>query len=159
MEEVVNKLCYKIDEQNSTINDLKVENESCMKKILGEMKQINAHIPLIENPEENEKDGFVTDLLNSITNVSTNYLKKINNKNSQKFKKQRLIMSTSDLPNLNKQQQLNAVRQSSLTPLQNRLPQYQQRALSSEHLSNFLKEQSTFTLNPNGCLLYTSRCV
>lgn len=150
MEEVVNKLCYKIDEQNSTINDLKVENESCMKKILGEMKQINAHIPLIENPEENEKDGFVTDLLNSITNVSTNYLKKINNKNSQKFKKQRLIMSTSDLPNLNKQQQLNAVQQSSLTPLQNRLPQYQQRAMSSEHLSNFLKEQSTFTLNPNG---------
>ncbi|SCU93149.1 LADA_0G01596g1_1 [Lachancea dasiensis] len=96
MEEMFNKLCSKITDQETTIQHLRLQSERFLTSILSEVRQVNHSIPVLENPDDNEKDGFVTDLLNSITNVSSNYLKKVNSKNTQKYKRQRSSLSESD---------------------------------------------------------------
>lgn len=92
MEEMFNKLYFKINEQEATIQHLRLQSEAFLTSILSEVRQVNHNMPILDNPDDNEKDGFVTDLLNSITNVSSNYLKKVNTKHSQKYKRQRQSM-------------------------------------------------------------------
>lgn len=93
MEEMFNKLYYKINEQENTIQHLRVQSEGLLTSILNEVRQVNQNMPILDNPDDNEKDGFVTDLLNSITNVSSSYLKKVNTRHTQKYKRQRESMA------------------------------------------------------------------
>lgn len=166
MEEMFNKVCCKMDEQESTIQKLKIQNEDYSLKILQEIRFLNANLPILENPEDNEKDAFVTDLLNSITNVSTSYLKKINSKNSQRFKRQRLMMSPGDLSILDKRKFSNELtghnfNSPSGNQTESPISSHQLRAsnlgeITDSQLPNHLTKQS-FHLNPNAIKLRAAR--
>ncbi|SCU98994.1 LAFA_0G21286g1_1 [Lachancea sp. 'fantastica'] len=93
MEEMVTKLCCKITDQDASIQQMREQNDRFLNVILSEIRQINHSMPVLDNPDDNEKDGFVTDLLNSITNVSSNYLKRVNSKQTQRYKRQRSSLS------------------------------------------------------------------
>ncbi|SCU93279.1 LANO_0E03466g1_1 [Lachancea nothofagi CBS 11611] len=171
MEEVFNKLCCKITDQEATIQLLRQQSERFLTTILAEVRQVNQSIPILDNPEDNEKDGFVTDLLNSITNVSSNYLKKVNSNHTQKYKRQRTSFSesdgnlakhdktayTADRPASPQKQQTNdkstaktpTTSQQFFAQQQHVFDNTQEANTSQIPLPNYLTQQS-FTLNPNG---------
>ncbi|SCU80880.1 LAME_0B04874g1_1 [Lachancea meyersii CBS 8951] len=173
MEEMFNKLCCKISDQEMTIQHLRQQSEQFLSCILTEIRQVNHSIPVLDNPDDNEKDGFVTDLLNSITNVSSNYLKKVNSKHTQKYKRQRSSLSepegnqpkqtnppssahnsvnvgdknpTQAIPNLQQQPPAAAAATADGRPP---VPIAQDTNSTNMALPHYLTQRS-FTLNPNG---------
>ncbi|CEP62483.1 Hot1p LALA0_S05e06656g [Lachancea lanzarotensis] len=169
MEEMVTKLCCKITDQETTIQRLRQQSEQFSNTILSEIRQINHSMPVLDNPDDNEKDGFVTDLLNSITNVSSNYLKRVNSKHTQKYKRQRSSLSEPEGPS-SKQHIASPPAQTSLhgterntnnnTMTRQRSQATERQVLSGTQTTNtpasstlalptYLTQQS-FTLNPNG---------
>lgn len=144
MEEMFQKLCKTIDHQSTTISDLRQENEKFyaeLSKKIDELSQTSE-----QAKDTTDQDSFVTDLLNSITNVSSTYLRKIRSRTdmSRKFKSMDSLSELNQhfLPQYHNNQQQNTQTQqqinhnSSSTALQN----YGDRRSST----------STFTLNPEG---------
>lgn len=75
MEEMFQKLCKNVEQQNSTITNLKLDNERMSKDILQKMESMP--MQRSHHSETSLQDTFVTDLLNSITNVSSAYLRRM----------------------------------------------------------------------------------
>ncbi|AGO13037.1 AaceriAFL124Cp [[Ashbya] aceris (nom. inval.)] len=140
MEETVNKLLGNIDAQQQQLASMRSESMEMLGSLMKEVREIKQQVPMLDDPDNNEKDKFVTDLLNSITNVSSNYLKKVSSRNLQRFKRQRDIMSTSDLPNLGNTQSSSHFIQDLVNPY-----------ASTQEFQSFtdLKDKAKeFTLNP-----------
>ncbi|AAS53250.1 AFL124Cp [Eremothecium gossypii ATCC 10895] len=140
MEETVNKLLGNIDAQQQQIASMRSESMEMLGSLMKEVRELKQQVPVLDDPDNNEKDKFVTDLLNSITNVSSNYLKKVSSRNLQRFKRQRDIMSTSDLPSLGNTQSSSHFMQDLVNPY-----------ASTQDFQSFtvLKDKAKeFTLNP-----------
>ncbi|SCV01158.1 LAMI_0G09714g1_1 [Lachancea mirantina] len=155
MENSFNKLHYKLFEQESTIQQLKIQNERVSNAILTELRKITSTIPVPHDNDDNEKDGFVTDLLNSITNVSSNYLQKIKSRNSQKGKRHRNSISgnVSSSENQTSPAFINE-RNGNFAVHEQHTPKNQPLNLGNASepalgVPRYLSQQS-FTLNPNG---------
>ncbi|QLL32882.1 hypothetical protein HG536_0D04040 [Torulaspora globosa] len=141
MEEVFQKLCKSVDEQNATIKDLKHENAQMSKELSGQISALS-----MQQEQKNEtglQDTFVTDLLNSITNVSSAYLRRMRPPNRNKISQSsvRPVSSMNDVSTLN--HNLNGVEFAESNGLHGDASQFR----------NFNDRQTghaTFTLNPNG---------
>lgn len=141
MEEMFQKLCKSIDEQNATIKDLKNENAQMSKQLSGQIGALS-----MQQEQKNEtglQDTFVTDLLNSITNVSSAYLRRMRpqNRNRTAQSSVRPVSSMNDVNMLN--QGLNGDEFAQSNGLHGGVGQFR----------NFNDRQTghaTFTLNPNG---------
>lgn len=83
MEEMFQKLCKTVEQQSSTIADLKLENQQMSKDILQKVDSIP--MQRTNQGDASVQDTFVTDLLNSITNVSSAYLRRMRQSNHSKM--------------------------------------------------------------------------
>ncbi|EDO19385.1 hypothetical protein Kpol_1002p32 [Vanderwaltozyma polyspora DSM 70294] len=140
MEEMLEKLCGIIEHQNTTITDLKQTNNSYFENVTERMNLFQKHlVELNTQTPNNDHDIFAMDLLNSITNVSSAYLRKMKSKNNSTSSSSHAVGAIHKKP----------VNRSSLTK------QFSTPDLSSVGQSGFKGQinvpgRSTFTLNPNG---------
>lgn len=133
MEEMFQKLCKTVEQQSLSMADLKLQNSQMSQDFnrkLDAIYQQERHY----GKQPNDQDSFVTDLLNSITNVSSSYLRKIRSRSRPGSVKV-------------------SPPQQGITPNTGQWSQYDQTA-SAQHLpqtqSNSVPCDKTFTLNPNG---------
>ncbi|KAL3235744.1 Hot1p [Nakaseomyces bracarensis] len=77
MESNFDNLFNKINDQNSMILDLKQSNSHAFLKLSSKLNKVDQHIDISGMENDQTQTTFVTDLLNSITNVSSSYLQKI----------------------------------------------------------------------------------
>lgn len=75
MEEMFHKLCKTIDQQSVTIEELKGLNSQLANDLSHKIDHLSQAKE--QSKDAADQDSFVTDLLNSITNVSSTYLRKI----------------------------------------------------------------------------------
>lgn len=140
MEEMFQKLCKTIDQQSLTITDLKLENFQICKELSQKIDNLSASRE--QTNDTSVQDSFVTDLLNSITNVSSTYLKKIRSRSGSKNLQSMLSPSTSAINEL----------ANDFVDV-NRLNNHNEQNNGAIGLRNFGDKNSgngTFTLNPNG---------
>lgn len=141
MEEMFQKLCKSIDEQNTTIKDLKVENAQMSKEMAGQISALSMQRE--QSKETGVQETFVTDLLNSITNVSSAYLRRMRPQNKSKAAQAsfRPVSSMNDMAALNSN--LNGDAFAASNGLHGEATQFRD-------FSDRQAGHATFTLNPNG---------
>ncbi|GAV54567.1 hypothetical protein ZYGR_0AN00350 [Zygosaccharomyces rouxii] len=133
MEEMFQKLCKTVEQQSLSMADLKLQNSQMCQEVtrkLDEICQQQRHY----GEQPNDQDSFVTDLLNSITNVSSSYLRKIRSRSRPE--------STKVSP-----------QQQGITPSGGQWSQYDQATNTQNYTqtqSNSVPCDKAFTLNPNG---------
>ncbi|CAR30995.1 ZYRO0E07502p [Zygosaccharomyces rouxii] len=133
MEEMFQKLCKTVEQQSLCMADLKLQNSQMCQEVSGKLDEIcqqQRHY----GEQPNDQDSFVTDLLNSITNVSSSYLRKIRSRSRPG--------STKVSP-----------QQQGITPPGGQWTQYDQAATTqnfAQTQSNSVPCDKMFTLNPNG---------
>lgn len=140
VEEMFQKLCKTIDQQSLTITDLKLENLQICKELSQKIDDLS--VSRGQTNDTSLQDSFVTDLLNSITNVSSTYLRKIRSRSGNKNLQSMLSPSTSAINEL----------ANDFVDV-NRLNNHNEQNNGTMGLRNFGDKNSgnaTFTLNPNG---------
>lgn len=139
MEEMFQKLCKSIDQQNSTIKELKLENAQLSKDMSEQISALS--VQREQNSDTGLQDTFVTDLLNSITNVSSAYLRRMRPRKGATQASFRPVSSMNDMASLNS------------NPNGDGFPQHNGMHGDMSQFRNFNDRQAghaTFTLNPNG---------
>lgn len=139
MEEMFQKLCKSVEQQSSTISDLKLENAQMSKDILQKVDSIPAQSG--QSADAGVQDTFVTDLLNSITNVSSAYLRRM--RPQSRTNKNQFDSTSSKHPGSEMDSNFRSGRDGQSDGFQ----------ATSDQLRNFEDRQgghAAFTLNPNG---------
>ncbi|KAI8397017.1 hypothetical protein J6895_02472 [Nakaseomyces glabratus] len=138
LESNFNNVFSKINDQNSMILDLKQNNSHAFLRLSSKVNKLETHVAALAS--NNPQSAFVTDLLNSITNVSSSYLRKMKHNGAE---------------NLNVQ--LSTHENGFVHPTPNDSPNmmgpiYYNQIETSKARGQLksLNRKKTFTLNPNG---------
>lgn len=102
VEEMITKLCHTIEHQNNVVQTLRLDNKDQLNRMSNDIKNVYSALSVSLQPRRNEKDEFVTELLNSITNISGNYLERIHSKTLHQVPKvnHKLRTDTNNLSNI-----------------------------------------------------------
>ncbi|AQZ13162.1 HOT1 (YMR172W) [Zygosaccharomyces parabailii] len=141
MEEMFQKLCKTVEEQSMTIADLKLQNMHSCNEITRKIDELAAQPQRQPREQPSDQDSFVTDLLNSITNVSSSYLRKIRSRSGSKAQLQQYQSGNEQADDRQHQHQ------NQQQPTNEQNPHWYE---NSNPQGYGVSTDRTFTLNPNG---------
>ncbi|CCE65078.1 hypothetical protein TPHA_0J02580 [Tetrapisispora phaffii CBS 4417] len=158
MEEMLHTLCNTVNHQNTIIMNLESQSSKNYKSINNSLDKINNELQFNkltnnDNSSNPHQDAFVTDMLNSITNVSSKYLRNIKNRSDNITERP----PTTNLPINTSQSELDAPTSNSTSDLKykNNLPnnhtntheinnsRYMHQSKSYSNINSYINSQTT----------------